>query len=270
MTTSGTVGKTVFDSSKVIEHAFRRCRVHPSQQTPETVDIAKENLYLLLTNMPNLGINLWAVEKSYVPCVTGQQVYLCPTGTIDLLNLTYSQPQRATGTDSTTATSKTTWLGFATTIVRVGVKMSGSAASGTLSVRSSDDGVNFTVILEEAKTDWQDGTMYWFDIDPSVSAEYFKASFSSNVAFTEFYLATSVYDLPVTQWNRDTWAAMTSKTQRGRPVTTYYFEKLINPQITAWPVPNNEYDFFTMFVHRQIEDVGTLTQIGRASCRERV
>ena len=54
--TSGTVGNTVIDTAAVLEHAFRRVKVHPSQQTPETVQIAKENLYLLLLNMATVGL----------------------------------------------------------------------------------------------------------------------------------------------------------------------------------------------------------------------
>ena len=36
MATSGTVAKTVIDTSTLLEHAFRRVKVAPSAQTPET------------------------------------------------------------------------------------------------------------------------------------------------------------------------------------------------------------------------------------------
>lgn len=260
MTTSGTVAQTTLDTATVLEHAFRRCRVHPSQQTPETISIAKSCLYLLLTHMSALGINLWAVEKKFVGCVDGQGVYVCPTGTVDLLNIVYSQPTRATGTDTTAATNVITQLTSSTSIVRVGILLTSVTASDTLVISSSTDGVSYTTRLSETKTDWAANTWYWFDLDPAIDASYFKAAFTNATTFDEFYLASAVYDLPMTPWNRDTWAAINNKTQQGRPSVSYFFEKLIAPQITAWPVPNNDYDHLTMWVHRYVQDVGTLTQ----------
>lgn len=260
MTTSGTIGQTTLDTATAIEHAFRRCKVHPSQQTPETVALAKSNLYLLLTHMTSLGINLWAVQKSFVGCFDGQQVYACPTGTVDLLNLVYSQPTRATGTDTTAATNMVTQLTTATTIKRVGVLLTSVSASDTLVIASSADDITYTTAESVTKTDWTTGVWYWFELDPSVENTYFRVSFTNATTFDEFYLASAVYDLPVTPWNRDTWMAMNNKTQQGRPSTSYWFEKLIAPQVTVWPVPNNDYDHLTMVVHRQLQDVGTLTQ----------
>lgn len=258
--TSGTIGDTVIDTASVLEHAFRRVKVHPAQQTPELVQIAKDNLYLLLMNLANRGLNLWAVESQFVGLQTGQSVYQCPVGTIDLLNLVYSQPTRATGTDTTTSNSITTEFTSATTITRFGVKMSSVQATEMMTLYTSSDGISFTAVETFTRTDWAADTWFWFPLDPSVSAQFFRVAFNNNATFTEFYLATTVYDLPVTQWNRDTWSVINNKTQLGKPATSYYFEKLIRPQVTVWPVPNNDYDHLTMFIHRQIQDVGGLSQ----------
>ena len=53
MATSGTVAKTVIDTSTLLEHAFRRVKVAPSAQTPETIEIAKNCLYMLMLNRVN-------------------------------------------------------------------------------------------------------------------------------------------------------------------------------------------------------------------------
>lgn len=260
MATSGTVGQTTIDTAKVIEHAFRRCKVPTARQTAEAVGIAQENLYLLLTALANRGLNLWCVETQYVGLQNMQATYSTPVGTIDLLNLIYTQPTQTTGTDSSTATSYTTQLTEATTIYRIGVKCSAITASDTLTLASSANGSSWTTISTHTKTGWTADTWYWFNLDPSVSNVYFRASFGSAATFTEFYLASAIYDLPVTQWNRDTFSTINNKEMQGRPSTCYYFEKLITPQVTLWPVPNNDYDHLTMFVHRQIQDVGTMVQ----------
>jgi len=260
MTTSGTVAQTAFDTATVIETAFRRCRVHPSRQTPEKIQIAQNCLYLLLSASGNLGLNLWAIEKQIVGCEIGQTVYPCPTGTIDLLNLIYSTPTREEGTDSDTATSFTTELADSTTIVRFGVKLSAVTASDTLVLESSADGATWTTSYTKTKTDWTANTWYWFDLDPQVTDTYFRVSFTNAITVTEFYLASRIYDLPVMQWNRDTWTLINNKGQRSHPSTNYYYEKLLTPQVTIWPVPDVDYQHLSMFIHRQVQDVGTLIQ----------
>lgn len=260
MSTSGTIGQTTFDTTSVIEHAFRRVKQPLAQQTPDTITLAKQNLYLLLMNLSNRGLNLWAVEKQYVGCVAGQSVYQCPVGTIDLLNLVYSQPSRAQGTDTSNATSFTTELSSATTVLRIAVKLSAVTAADTLTLEHSADGITWSTISATTKTDWATGATYWFDVEPQVTDVFFRASFGLAATFTEFYLATTTYDLPVSPWNRDTYTVINNKLQLGRPSTSYFFEKLIRPQVTLWPVPNNSYDYLTMYIHRQIQDVGTMMQ----------
>jgi hypothetical protein len=260
MTTSGTVATTVLDTAKVLEHAFRRVKISPAMQTPEKVALAQDNLYLLLTNLSNRGLNLWAVEKRYIGLTQGQATYSCPTGTIDLLNLVYATPTRATGTDTTTATAISTDLTTATNIVRIGVKASAVTAADTLTLSSSDDGVTWSTLSSTTSTTWATDTWYWFDVSPQVTAQYFKAAFGLAATFTEFYLASQVNDLPVTAWNRDTYSVINDKSKQGHPSTTYFFEKLISPQVTVWPVPDTSYNYLTMWIHRQVQDVGTLTQ----------
>jgi len=260
MATSGTVGQTVFDTATVIETAFRRCRVHPSKQTPEKIQIAKNALYLILVSSGNLGLNLWAVESAYVGLRNGSAIYQTPVGTIDLLNLVFSTPFRVTGTDSSTGAGISTDLGSATNVVRFGVRCSFVSAGDTLTISSSPDGVTWTTIRSVQSDSWVAGTYYWFTADPSVTAQYFKAEFALSATVSDFYLANRIYDLPVVQWNRDTWSLINDKQKQGHPSTNYYYEKLLRPQVTLWPVPDVDTCHLTMFLHRQVQDVGTLIQ----------
>jgi len=260
MTTSGTVATTVIDTAKVIEHAVRRIGKPASSQTPEGIDIAKECTYLFLLGLANRGFNLWCVERSYIALTANTATYATPAGTIDVLNVVYSQPTQATGTDTVAALSTITALAAATTIVRVGLAFSVITASETVVISSSDDNVTYTARSTQTKTDWATGTKYWFQLDPTVSAQYWKVSTTAASTASTFYLASAIYDLPVTIWNRDTFMALNDKTKLGRPSTNYFFEKTLTPQITLWPVPNNSNDQITIMRHRQVQDVGTLVQ----------
>ena len=251
MSTSGVVSATPIATNRLLETAFRRCGVHPSKQTPELVSNAKQSLYMLLLGLANEGLNLWCVETHYVGLAEGQATYAAPAGTIDILNLVYTQPTRATGTDVVTANGVTTTLSSATTVVRVGVKFATVPASGTLTITGVDPII---------ATDWAANTWYWYEMSAATNGTVFSALFSSAATISEFYLASSTYDVPLTQWNRDTYSVLNDKHKQGRPCTSYYYEKKLIPQVTLWPVPNNNYDHLTLFTHRQVQDVGTLTQ----------
>lgn len=260
MATSGTVATIVIDTAKLLEHAFRRVRVHPSQQTPENVQIAMESLYLVLLNLANRGLNLWCVQSEFVGLANGKSLYVLPEGTINLLNVVYGQPVRLTGGDTVAANSVETNLVSAQTVRRVGLKFDTITAAETVTVESSDDGAAWTTQLTLTKTDWAAGIWYWYELPALTSAQYFRVSAVGAIDVAEFYLASAITDLPVIQWNRDTWAAINNKAQVGRPSTNYYLERKVTPQITLWPVPNNDYDHLQIFVQRQVQDVGTLQQ----------
>ena len=59
MAYSNTVSQTVFTTQKAIDNAVRRCRVPAEQITAETISIANDQLYLLLSDLANQGTPLW-------------------------------------------------------------------------------------------------------------------------------------------------------------------------------------------------------------------
>ena len=64
----------------------------------------------------------------------------------------------------------------------------------------------------------------------------------------------------MTQFNRMEYAQQVNKTYQQRPCTNFYFEKTIEPTITLWPTPTNDYDQLSVWRHRFVQDVGSLTQ----------
>lgn len=259
MSTSGTVAQTVLDTAVVLEHAMRRCGVPAALQTPETVEIGKQNLYLLLLNLANRGINLWCVEKVLMGIETGQAKYLLPAGNIRLLNVVYSSSTRVSGTDTIAANSFSTELTSASEVVRYGFKPA-TAVATTFTLEYSDDGVSWTTAHTTDSGTWTAGQWYWFDVDPPPMAAFFRLSAADNFTLTEFYLASKIYDLPMTQLNRDEYAQQPNKTFQQRPCTNFYFDKTVSPSLTLWPTPNNGYDQLSVWRHRFVEDVGSLTQ----------
>lgn len=259
MATSGTVAQTVLDTAVVLEHAMRRCGIPASMQTPESVEIGKQNLYLLLLNLANRGINLWCVEKDLVGLSTGQATYTLPQGTLRLLNVIYSSATRVTGTDTVVADSVTTELTASTKVVRYGFKPTASVTAA-FTLDYSADGITWTTAKTHSSQVWGAGNWYWFDLDPAPTATFWRISSATNFTLTEFYLCSGIADLPMTQFNRDEYAQQVNKTFQQRPCTNFYFDKLVEPTITIWPTPTNPYDQLSVWRHRFVQDVGTLTQ----------
>lgn len=260
MATSGTVALTTISTAKLIEHAIRRCGLSPTTQTAETMQTARECLYLLMLSLATRGLNLWCVETDLIGLRTNQATYVLPDGTIDLLKLVFSRPTRVEGTDVQAGLNYTTSLDSASNVLRVGVKFDTIAASETVTISSSDDDVTYTVREQFVKTDWVADQWYWFELDPVVNAQYFRVSTLAAIDVSDFYLATSLYDMEIVQYNRDDYFGLPNKQTLGSPSTNYYYERKLNPQVTLWPVPNDDTCHLTIVRHRQIQDVGTLVQ----------
>ncbi len=257
MATSGTVGQTVITTDKLMDHAVRRCGLPASMQTPETVEAAKECLFMLLVHLANRGLNLWCVDRSYIPLVSGKLKYSLPSGTLSVLNVEHSRPSLASGTQSSNATSVTQALDSAQTLIKFGLDITGALPTATVTVEVSDDGATWASVKTVAVASLSTG-YNWFDLDPSASCSYIRASVGVGTLTANLLAVTEVRDLTVTQISRDTYSQQVNKTQTGDYPTDYFFEKNLAPSLSLWPVPNNSNNFLSVWLHRQVQDVGGL------------
>lgn len=255
MATSGTIGTTRINTAKLLEKCLRRIGLNPQNLAPEIVTSAQEDLFMLLMSLSNRGLNLWCIDKQLITLAPGQSGYDLPVGTLNILNLLQASPSLSTSdSTSSTATSYTSIFTEPTKLVRYGVRFSQVPVSFDL--QGSLDGVLWETIQSvTAVTGLQ-----WYDVDPEANFSYYKISSVDPLVVDTLYLANSVREIAVSQFNRDDYANQPNKTFTSGLVTSFYFEKLINPRIQTWPVPNDEINHLVLFRHRQPQDVGTLTQ----------
>ena len=100
MPTSGTVSLTTFETQKVIDHAFRRCKLIPQQVGSEHIITAMELLHLYLTSLANDGITLWCVDKVIIPVYRAQISVALPLGTVDVMSFNIRRLTRILGTNT--------------------------------------------------------------------------------------------------------------------------------------------------------------------------
>ena len=255
MSTSGTIGQTVISTSKVLEHALRRAGVATSLQTPETVYIAQECLYLLLTHYSNDGLNLWCLEPKIIGYEAGRKHYTLPVGTTDVLNVMHARPTLV-AQESLVANKVT--LPAATTVTRVGIKFS-ALPTVDFTIDASIDDVVYTQQATSKVFELSDvGRIYWFDLNVAAPYKYITVSTGT---VESMYICASVVEIAISPFNRDDYTALPNKDLPSATVTNYLFNKTLEPFITVWPVPTDIDAHLVVWVHRQVQDVGKLTQL---------
>jgi hypothetical protein len=261
MAFSNTVSQTVFNTGRVIDNAYRRCRLPAQAITSEYIDIAKDQLFLILGELANEGTPLWCIEKQIYPLYSGVGDITTDTGTVDILNSNLRWLQQVTGINYDTSTYREVDFTDATFVTTAGIKW--SAAAVPISLQRSDDGVTWTTVQTETPTA-SAGEWTWFDLESSVAARYFRVlATSGTLGFSRIYLGNMPTEIPLARINRDDYTNLPNKSfQSNRPLQ-YWFDRQVNqPIMHLWPVPNDEAETYqiTLWRQRYIMDVGTLTQ----------
>jgi hypothetical protein len=260
MAFSGTVSTTVFNTNKVIDHAYRRCRVTAQRVTAEMQGIATDSLYLLLSELANNKPPSWCIDKLILPMYEGQPIVTLPLGTVDVLNLNYRTLNQQVGIETITSTEYKVDFGSEdTNITTVGIKW--LAPSVDVDLEISDDGIIWVKVGEipasAGVNEW-----IWQDIIPSIICTFFRITSVDPMIYETIYLGNTPTEIPFGVLNRDSYVAQSNKVFNGRP-TTYWFQRNINqPVLNIWPAPNPyaEYSQLIVWRHRHIMDVGTLQQ----------
>ena len=63
MAYSGNIGVKTFNSLKVVDHAFRRCRLPAQAITSEMQEYALDSLSFMLDDLSNVRVPSWCIEK---------------------------------------------------------------------------------------------------------------------------------------------------------------------------------------------------------------
>lgn len=260
MATSGTINTTVVNTDSIITHAIRRCGLPPTSITSETIDVANQNLYLILLAMSNEGISLWLIENELIGLVENKAAYVLPNGTTDLLNVQVVTPSFSSGTETIAASSFTIELLGSEVLEGISFNIDSTVAGNTATLEKSNDGFSWEAVSTYNLDDLELDLNHWFALDPQPSATFFRLSGTGNFTLNNFRLINSTSSIPIFPYSRDDYFSLSNLGMKSSLPTNYYYQKLLNPQITLWPVPNTEDKYLSTVVQRQIQDVGLLTQ----------
>lgn len=260
MAYSGTVGNTSFNALKVVEHAFRRCKLPAQSITAEMQAYALESLYTVLSELANSRTPSWCIEKEILPMYENQPIVNLPVGTIDVLNLNYRVIQEVSGSTVTSSTEYQVNFTTSTTVNTVGIKW--ASASVPVSFQVSNDGSVWTTVGTD-DTSASAGDITWNDINGALAYQYFKVvATSGTLDFEWVTLGNLPQEIPLGQLNRDGYVNQSNKVFPGRPSNYYYQRNLPDPVVNIWPAPFSaaEKAQLILWRHRQIMDTQNLQQ----------
>jgi hypothetical protein len=272
MAFSGTVSQTLFNTRRLIDRAFGRCRIPSALITSEQIDIAKDELYLLVSEFANYGVPLWCVERQVHALYEGVGDLVLPVGVVDVLSANLRQVQCIENAGTTTVTDteiETDFdpdgIGITMPVSVVGIKWQGPAVS--LALERSDDGLVWTTVMMAPPTvpSPDAGQWSWFDLSPLIASRYFLVraiNSTDTLDIDTLHLANTPTEIPLGRLNRDDWLNLPNKTFPGRP-NQYWFDRQVRqPVMHLWSMPDaaQEANQLVLTVHRHIMDVGTLQQ----------
>lgn len=293
MAVSGTVSQTVFTTRQVIDHAYRRCRLPAQLITSEHITTATDLLYLLMSELVNRGIPLWCIEKQLLSLYEGSNEVICPTGTVDVLNLNLRTIQRLDGTASATegdadnafdgdvltactqaaaAGSITLEFDSETNVAIFGI-LPNATGTWSIQLQTSSDGATFTTVYADTAYAAVNGQWLWIDLfTPDTIAESAALNGITHVRLLavaptvlnvrEFVVANMPSEIPMARINRDDYVNLPDKTFQGRPVQYWLDQQRDVPVIRLWPAAQDTFTFAQLVMTRKryLMDVGTLTQ----------
>ena len=259
MAYSGNIGGTTTNALKVVDHAFRRCRLPAQAITAEMQSYALESLRFMLNELANIKTPSWCIEKLILPMYQNQPLVTLPVGTVEVLNLNYRVLQLLSGASVTTATSYTVNFTTQTTVSTVGIKWSATAVPVTFQV-STNGLVWITVGTSDAAA--SAGEITWTDISGALPYNYFRITASSPLNFSAIELGNLPQEIPLGQLNRDSYVNQSNKVFPGRPSNFYFQRDLPEPVVYLWPAPFSaaEQAQLILWRHRQIMDTENLQQ----------
>lgn len=266
MATSGTVGKTVIDTSTILEHAFRRCGKLASTISGELQQSARENLFFVLTDLANRGLSLFCVKKTVINIVANSTLFQLPVGTVDLLDALYRTQTALTGTTLTATDSTGILLSADDDCTNVAIQFTAAQAAVTLVIEYSLDNVTWAQAAAfPAKQALAAGEWFSADVNNTFEALAWRVRDTSGTlpAFTTVTFSNGPYEVPMAKMNRDDYVNLPNKqftVPSGSRSLQYWFDKQIRPQMWVWPASQGNTDQIVVWTQSQIEDVGSLSQ----------
>jgi hypothetical protein len=291
MAYSGTYNQTKINVDQLISYAYRDAGKTAEEITPEYINAGKQALFYVLQNSVNRGINIWLQEVVVLGAQTNQQVLPMPINCVDVLeanwiyivNPTFSdtlpvsnatvppmfdQSANADLNQYGTSTLLDNYFGAAysqaTRLFYVGFNAYAPLGSITydLDFEVSDDGITWTTWESFPSVTLADRQWQYYGINTTQAFNYYRLNnrtVGSTMSMRAIQFAQSQQVIPMARLNRTDYFSLPNKQFPSQRSLQYWFNRQIDPEMYLWPVPNNNFQAFSLIIECQPQDVGSLT-----------
>jgi hypothetical protein len=288
---SGTYNQTKINVDQLISYAFRDAGKQAEEITPEYIDAGKQALFYVLQNSVNRGINIWLQEVIVLGAQTNQQVLPMPSNTVDVLEanwiyvinptfsstlpvsnldvpLLFDQSANADLNEHATTTLLDNYFGAAysqaTRLFYVGFNAYAPNSSATYNIdfQVSDDGITWTTWESFPAVTLADRQWQYYGINTTQAFNFYRLNnrtAGSTMSMRAIQFAQSQQVIPMARLNRTDYFSLPNKQFPSERSLQYWFNRQIDPEMYLWPVPNNNFQAFSLIIECQPQDVGSLT-----------
>jgi len=279
----------VYSVQTLIDHGARRCGKLAEELTSEQLLSARESLGFVMSNLINIGIQYWAIQKEVIGLTPDKYIYTLPDGSNDVLNALYRTMSRPNGSYTTSAGGNVALVGdndintfcqqtsangnisinfgtdnpiYAGSIGLMPYVAGGGSATWTLTLEYSVDGITWNTLNSLGTVVVTDKQWIWTDIDPGQSVQYYRVRVSggATLALREFYVGNNSREITMSRLNRDDYTNLPNKNFTANQPYQFWFNRTVpNPEIYLWPTPSNPFVQMTVWYSKQVMDVGDLT-----------
>ena len=288
MAYSETYGQ-VYSVQTLIDHAARRCGKLAEELTSEQLVAAREVLGMTLSNLINIGIQYWAIEKEVIGLTADKYIYSLPVGANDVLNALYRTMNRPSGDYATSAGGTVSFVAdndvgtycqqtsangnisvdfgtdnpvYAGSIGVLPYVAGGGSATWTFTLEYSTDNSTWNTLENVGTVVVTDNQWLWYDIDPGQTVQFYRirASGGTTLALREWYVGNNSREITMSRLNRDDYTNLPNKNFTANQPYQFWFNRTIpQPEIYLWPTPSDPFIQMTVWYSKQIMDVGDLT-----------
>ena len=291
MAYSDTYNGTKVNVDQLISYAFRDAGKTSEEMTPEYVQAAKQALFYILQNSVNRGINIWLQKIVVLGAQTNQQVLSMPNNCVNVLEANWIYITNPSIADALPVDNIDAWALFdqnsnsdlnlhatstlsknyfgaqyqqATRIFYVGFNAYAPNGSVTydLDLQVSNDGINWTTWESFPSVTLEDRNWQYFGVNLTQPFLYYRlANRDTGTTFSlrSIQFAQSQQVIPLARLNRTDYFSLPNKQFPSQRSLQYWFNRQIDPEMYLWPVPNNNFQAFSMILELQPQDVGQLT-----------
>ena len=291
MAYSGTYNQTKVNVDELISYAYRDAGKTSEEMTPEYVQAAKQALFYILQNSVNRGINIWLQEIVVLGAQTNQQVLPMPANCVDVLEanwiyivnptftsalpvsnpdvyLLFDQSANADLNEHATTTLLANYFGAAysqaTRLYYVGFNAyaPGGSATYDLDFQVSDDGITWTTWESFPTVTLADRQWQYYGINTTQAFNYYRLNnrtAGATMSLRALQFAQSQQVIPMARLNRTDYFSLPNKQFPSQRTLQYWFNRQVVPEMYLWPVPNNNFQAFSLIIECQPQDVGSLT-----------